>query len=404
VNAKSGIVFVLLLTNVIHGAVRVDEVYQFIAPFRDAAQFEQSGLLRSLLSLPSMSGDTRRLLLPIRAIDPGAEVADYRKSMVFDRTLGQALAIEAPLDDGTMAPANVFDLLSKDGRVVVGRNANGSLFRWVEGSGAELLRDSQGAFLKATGTGISRDGSVVLASTLSGFQWSQGYAWRESDGVATPLKVTTNLSDGTLVDRPVSALGVSGDGRVIAVGPMGLEPPVFPSETQVQTGVWYLNTFNNILWNSDVNLSYDGSALSYYDRSSRLLSDGRWLTINGSILDISNDGDLAVGWAQPSGLAGVGLISSLWPYVARAEQNWSEDWVTLGFVPIPKDIVYAVSDNERSFLTVTETIVSQNSINAFEYQFTVVSIPEVPGSWMVGIGILGALIIARWRRAANRSR
>ncbi|MBY0588382.1 hypothetical protein K2X85_14505 [bacterium] len=403
-NAKSGIVFVLLLTNVIHGAVRVDEVYDMKANLVDVVLFEQSDLYRALLSRPTMSGDTRRLLLPIQTLVSGSDLGDFRSSMVFDRTLGRALTIEAPLDDGTMAPASILDLLSRDGRVVVGRNANGSLFRWVDGVGAELIRDSQGELLKATGTGISRDGSVVLANTLSGIQWSQGYAWRAADGVATPLTVTTTLSDGTLADQPVSALGVSGNGQVIAVGRSSLTQQYFWSEIQVQPGVWYLETTNNIRWNTEVNLSYDGSVVSYTVMDeSNLLSDRYWRALRGSIRDISNDADLAVGSIGSPVLSAGGFGSQL-TYIARADRNWSLD-NTLSTDLAFMDIISSVSDNERSFLTLTERVVPQAGTGlGLRYRFAVVTIPEVPGGVMVGMGLMGAVIIARWRRAANRSR
>jgi hypothetical protein len=402
------------LCSSVFAAVRVERVRRI--EFNDAEKFAQ--LLNGpfffewfTLNSFRISEDGQRLLLPSLKENATGQYVPARD--LIDRQTGNIVPISVPTQSGVSLPPLQIDAMSGNGQFVVGRNQDGNLFRWSEATGAELLQGASG-LARGRGVAISNDGQRIVGNEdFSGLR--RGFEWTSSS-LVQPFTVTQTLPDGrTFVGRP-TITNMSDDGSTLLLsGDLGLPTDLYSmiNESEIAPGVWYLRDFSDVSYLVPPLLSSDGSIIAYSSRfgdENRLKSGDQWGPFRGasrgSVSALSPNGDVV---GTTSFFITSGRI--LFPLLSfdRDDPILLEDgsfFTKLDrYLPSSGDSnsrqlgVYDIAGDDRTLLVV-RGLTKFGPFDAAIEVFTV-SIPEVPGSWMVGIGILGALIIARWRRSLN---
>ncbi len=106
--------------------------------------------------------------------------------------------------------------VSGDASVVVGesQSANGrEAFRWTAADGMVGLGDLPGSGFESVATAASRDGSVVVGAGAGGLLGFEAFRWTATGGMVGLSPPLPPLPPFTV---PIGALGVSGDGDLVA--------------------------------------------------------------------------------------------------------------------------------------------------------------------------------------------
>jgi hypothetical protein len=399
-------------------AVQIERVARF--EFRDGSklsfinspEFDEWAIPSSF----RMSDDAQRFLLPILNEDGTGQ---YRPSRaLFDRNKGGQVPILVPTQSGESLPPLQIDAMSGNGKFVVGRNQDGNLFRWSDATGPELLRGGSG-WASGKAVAISNDGSRIVGNEISksstGF--TKGFEWTASSNLVQAFTLTRTLPDGsTAIGQPGIDM-MSDDGSTLLLsGDLGLPGNLYSTvfESLIAPDLWYILGPPYIL---PTLMSSDGSILAYFSSASlsnRVKIGDEWRSVDTTSAfptAMSPDGKV-IGLTQ-SYLA-LGSFFTIFPLLIHGDSRIIlEDgsvftdldrYLSLNKFNGLQTAVYDIADDNRTLLTAIGSVGLQNGTLVATLEIVTVTIPEVPGGVMVGMGLMGAVIIARWRRAANRSR
>jgi hypothetical protein len=360
---------------------------------------------------PSISADGQKILVPSFSSESGADSLRIG-GILYDRSTRTSTPVLAPRNDGTLSDAVRLALLSADGQVVFGRNADGSLFRWTLQDGATLLLDSNNVPVQAIATGVTADGSRMIGtranSLYTGPLLDQGVTWSTGTGFVQPLTVDLVTSDNSMRTVPVSGVALSDDGSTMAVSSSKFFALGFADESFVSPGV--LNVFAN-WWTGD--FSRDGSSFAYRNSSgrNRLLTDGVWQNIPVIPLSISQDGENVLGWREflSSGPSSLRLFvndhGTIYPTISGFESaSFLLEDLGFGEVLEPYQGIAFVADqaeDNKTFLLAASRYDDANG--NIEYAYFVARVPEV-GSFQIVMGTVFIAAACRWIRTFALSR
>lgn len=339
----------------------------------------------------SISDDGRRLLVPVPNGETGSSFEAPLR--LYDRSIRSIIDILVQSDDGIPTPPLAIDVLSSSGNWLAGRNIDGSLFRWNQSTGSELLRDQAGNPFRGQAVAISRDGSRIVGNIGPK---GKGFGFEYSDSVGTTKLFTIDqLNPGiTLLSDQIRIGAMSDDGSTLVVHVQG------PLETLLAPGIW------NVFQGLPPQISSDGSVIVNFDRPTRILQGGTWKTLADPLvpLGISADGSTIVGFNFLSGFSN-SLILDTYPYFA-VEGNGGTLLDLTTFIPgvgpvssiFPSGTFYDVTLNRQTYYAVLVTESVGPSSYSSNYHFVTISVPEVSAFGLVGLMTTVAVIVLIYRR------
>lgn len=210
---------------------------------------------------------------------------------------------------------------SGNGSIAVGylASSDGSqlqrAMRWTAATGAQNMGTARPGDFASAFTGISRDGSTVLATSARGINGNDAFTWTESGGwnmLAPPpgtslpydARPLSSNSNGTIITGWVEPIGQRGSAVVWRNG-VGSTLPVLVSGWD-STGI-ATNANGSILVGNSIDPVLDRGYATLWIENGRALNLQEYLASLGvstpfgwrleSTIDISDDGQTISGWA-----------------------------------------------------------------------------------------------------------
>lgn len=268
-----------------------------------------------------------------------------------------ALGVEFTLLEAAGVRTVVPNAVSADGSTVVGRavfplagdTTGQRAFRWREGEGFTVFSPVLGG-ASAEANAVSADGSVIVGRSATALGYGVGARWTDGGGIPVFDGASTN-------DTPTAeALGVSGDGRIVAG--------------------FHRNNDNNVrAFHWVANPDGPGGIFTGYREilSGTSRGSGRhWNRFNG----VSGDGRYLVGWSDGVGHSGAAPVQA----VRVHRESGAVD--ALGFLPggANQSDAFAVSADGSVIAGLASSTVGESTGGQF-FRWT-------PETGMQGLGIL----------------